>query len=147
VVGDEEDQPEDAEDGDTANPTSGEVGAGDTGDEDDIQGNDGEGRIADLDGAIDQIVRRREPVTEDRFKTLERALAVPETAIGVAYAMALLNGRTVEKLEPKGSASATGTEPVRVSRVDFRRARNDFNYRQPGYAGILEAEAVAGDDE
>jgi hypothetical protein len=139
VVGDEEDQPEDDEAGDTANPTSGEVGAGDTGDEDDIQGDDGANRVAGSNGAV----------SDTGFRTLLKVLGNPDTAIGVAYAMRILSGRDVPKLTPKGGPEATGDETIRVDGSDLRESIRDFNYRVPDeYEGLLEAELVsAGADE
>lgn len=131
VVGDEEDQPEeeDTQDGDTTNPQGGKVGEGDTND-DDISGDDGANRL----------VRRNGPISDASFRTLVSVLGNPDTAIGVAFAMQILSGRLVPKMEPKGKPEASGDERIRVDKSDLREAIRDFNYRVPSeFDGILEA--------
>jgi hypothetical protein len=130
VVGDEEDQPPPGEDdGSTANPQGGKVGAGDDSD-DDISGDDGANRLA----------RRNDAISDASFRTLVSVLGNPDTAIGVAYAMQILSGRLVPKMEPKGKPEATGKENIRVDKSDLREAIRDFDYRVPDeFDGILEA--------
>jgi hypothetical protein len=117
VVGDEEPEEEDTPEG--------TVAAGDTGDEDDIQGDDGAKRDREID-AIRTILESR-----------------PETSIAVAYAMHHL-ARLVPKIDPKGGPKRTGDERITVDATDFRIARRDFNYRvEDTYRGILDADPIS----
>jgi hypothetical protein len=138
VVGDEEDQPEDVEDGSTENPQGGKVGEGDTND-DDISGDDGANRLVHRNGHGTDTTG----LSDHQFRTLVKSFSNPDTAIGVAYAMRYLSGRDVPKLTPKGGPEATGEETVRVDLGDVREAERDFDYRIPDqFIGILEAETV-----
>lgn len=133
AVGDEEDQPEEDE-VDTEDPQAGKVGEGDTND-DDISGDDGAGRAVHGNGHV----------SDTQFRTLLKVLGNPDTAIGVAYAMRVLSGRQVPKMEPKGTPEATGDENIRLDRSDLREAVRDFDYRVPAeFDGLLEATVESG---
>ena len=120
VVGDEEDQPDDAEGGDTENPQSGNVGAGDTSDEKDPQGNDG----------VNKSVQH------------PQARQITSSHLEIAYALAAR-----AKMEPKGEPKNTGDENVRIAQGDIAAAKRDFDYRiDPEFEGILDAEPLDNDD-
>lgn len=135
VVGDEEDQAE------------GAAFAGDTGNEDDIQGDDGqnEGESEEPDDS-DRILRTQE------LRTLEAVFSHPNKTLAMALAMRIITGRDVPKVKPKGTPKRTGSEAVSVGKTDYNDAKRDFNYRMKltengQYQGILDAETEEGDED
>lgn len=114
-VGDEEDQPEDAEDGSTENPESGAVMEGDTGDE-------------------------KPPKTDDGTT---KAMGDVDTRAAFISTLLALNLSRRDQLKPKGEPKKSGKEDVKIAQGDITAAKRDFDYRIPDmFQGILDAESL-----
>jgi hypothetical protein len=131
------------------NPMAGAVAAGDTGDEGEIQGDDGQN-----EGESEEADDSDRSLHMQQLRTLEAVFSHPSKAMAMAMAMRILTGRDVPKLKPKGGPRHSGFETVRVGIGDLTDAKRDFNYRMSRtgneeYQGILDAETLVegGEDQ